>query len=229
MEYEPTNEEIIILQKQIYVNTIDAKKLLSKHIGNITESVLDFYEKMDNKSYTDTINKQIELDKCIDDNIINTTTEISNKDKINIMRQILNEKDEVFQKKVGKEIDISDKDNFTYIKFNYNTKLFKKETINSDRNSLINTIVKPYLDIDYISVNITDDKQLLCKYLGKNSKNMIKKWGLYQPAIFYYNNQIINTISDKTNIVATKILQKAEHINDDENIMGPVFIINKWF
>lgn len=232
MEYEPNKEEIEILKKQISVDNSKAIALLKKHVGNIVESVLDFYETLDKTSYKDTINDKRELDDIINskEEQENNNIEISNIENIEIMRRILNEKDEIFQEKISKDIEINDKEIFTYIKFNYDTEIFQKNKINSDRNTLINSIIKPYLEQNNIEESINDDKQLLCHFLGKNSKNINKKWGLEKPAIFYFGYQISNDKNhEKINKIGTKLLVKSENIQDNNIIIGPVFIVNNWF
>lgn len=239
--YEPNKEEILELQTQINISDDDAIIILKKKCGNIVESVLEYYENISGESYKDVYNDKRDLDEIIKEN--EGRENISDKEQIDVLRRILNEKDTIFQENVSKEINIDGKEKFTYINFDYNTKLFKKQTTHSDRNTLVDSLIKPYLTstpinpdiitLENIDIVNASDKQLLCRYIGKGSRKMVAKWGLNKPAIFYYSNQIFPSSNKKAlefkNEFATKLLIKSENIKDEELLIGPVCIINEWF
>ena len=235
--YEPNSNEINDLLSQIDISESDAMELLKLKQGNIVECILSYYENIDNKSYKDELNNKQDLDELIKEN--EGKENVSDIEQINILRRILNEKDVIFQEKVSKEIDTDGKEKFTFINFDNSTDTFKKNTTHSDRNTLLDTQVKSYLNASTIPIEILQkhdelkDKQLLCKFIGKNAKKMINKWGLERPAIFYYNNQVVDKSKESSekykNEFATKLLLKSENIKNNEILVGPVSIVNKWF
>ena len=132
MEYQINNDDIIALKKQINISNEKAKELLTKYNGDIVEIILNFYEKQDEKDYSDKINQNENLDKQIEElNICDNNNEGINKNKpqdnLKVLRQILDEKDTILQNNKKEEVDLSSVKLYEYVQFNFNSKIYPKK------------------------------------------------------------------------------------------------------
>lgn len=233
MSYTILKEDINDLINQINVSKEEASNLLIKHNGNIVESILNFYEKQDNKDYSDFENKKIDLDEEIkkynicEENGINSN---SSEDNIKVLREILNEKDIIAEGMKKEEIDTSNIKFYEYITFSYNTEKFYKKIINTNKDLLLNNTIKNYLIEEYERDDkIKMDKlKLVCRTLKDKGLTTLKKWNLENPTIFYFEHQIRFDSHIRENKIATKLLRNSNYFKNYELIVGPVIILNNW-
>lgn len=248
VKYIVNDNDIKLLLKQVNVDYGIAKKLLEDNEGDLLNSTLDAL-KLQDASLEKIINNNILESNSNNNNISISKEELESKEKIIEFRNILDEKDAIFQESVSNKIDITDTKLFNYIPFTYNTTIYKKDTVNSTRNIMLREITRDYLteeinklDEDILlelELNDTSNLKLVNKYLGKDSKKMYKRWGLNKPGIFYLINQIleISKYSDKDiekyktyeNKIATRLLIKSGHLKTSEFLIGPCMIIDEWF
>lgn len=235
MEYQINNDDIIALKKQINISDEKAKELLTSYNGDIVEIILNFYEKQDEKDYSDKINQNEDLDKQIDElNICDdrNTGINTNKpqDNLKVLRQILDEKDTIIQNNKKEEVDLSAVKLYEYIQFNFNSKTYRKQQIHTNRDLLLNNVVKNYLIEQYEKTDRIKDKELklVCRPLKEKAIKMLKKWNLQQPFIFYFEHQVRFDKHPRTNELATKFLKYSNHFKDYENLIGPVVLIDYW-
>jgi len=244
-EYAVSDDDIILLQKQINIDEINAKTILEKNKGDLFESTMDAIKLLDSDYKVDLNENKLVLGSDTAD----IENETNPKKKLEKFRHILDEKDAIFQEKVASKIDISDTSIFNYITFTYNTTCFVKDKINSTRDNMLRNTTRTYLtdeiskleDVIQFELELSnpDSLKLVNKYLGKDSKRMYKKWGLNKPGMFYLINQIVDynnlnedelkrTTKYKNNI-ATKFLIKSEYIKENQMLVGPCVVIDEWF
>jgi len=235
MEYQINDDDVNALKKQINVSDDEAKQLLTTYNGDIVEIILKHYEQQDANDYTDKVNVKQDLDKQITEfNICDDNNKgINNnkhEDNLNILRQILDEKDTIIQSNKKEEIDISDVKLYEYIQFNYNSKIYKKQQIHTNRDLLLNNVVKNYLIEQYEKSDRIKQKELklVCRPLKGKALRMLKKWNLQQPFIFYFEHQIRFDTHKRTNELATKFLKNSNHFKNFEDLIGPVVLVDYW-
>lgn len=235
MDYKINDDDISALKKQINVSTEDATQLLNKFNGDIVEVVLNYYENQDKKDYADKLNVKQDLDEqinkfniCNDDN--NGINNNKHEDNLSILRQILDEKDTIIQTNKKEEVDMSAVKLYEYIQFNFNSKIYKKEQIHTNRDLLLNNVVKNYLIEQYEKSDRIKEKELklVCRPIKGRALKMLKKWNLQQPFIFYFEHQVRLDTHKRTNELATKFLKYSDHFKKFENLIGPVVLIDYW-
>ena len=233
MSYSIFKKDIIDLKNQIDVDEEKATDLLIKNNGDIVESILNFYEEQDKKDYSDVENNKKNLDEEIEKyNICQENGINSNKseDNIRVLREILNEKDIIAEGMKKKEIDISDVKLYEYISFSYDTKKLYKKDINTNKDLLLNNIIKHYLIEEYEKNDKikSEELKLVCRTLKDKGLTSLKKWNLENPTIFYFEHQIRFDNHPRENKIATKLLRKSNYFKNYEIIVGPVIILNNW-
>lgn len=210
--YTPTEEDIQMVLKQVIVDYSIARDLLIKHNGDLLAAILDSYNI--DKSKVESVNvKQYN----IDDISLNVNQ------KLNAFRNILDEKDSIFQKNIAKEIDTTGAREFEYVMFDNDTITFTRNRINTTQSNFIDNIVRSYLECDEPT-----DAKITQKYLGDDARRLLAtKWGFYQTGILYISND--DTKQFQVNQLATTLLHKSKNIGETDEFRGKCIIVNNWF
>jgi hypothetical protein len=235
ISYNPTEEEILTLQKQIEINDKYANLLLKKNYGDLYLSVEDAFKLSEgDTSVLKPTNNKITLN--------NETLGIENDNDIGIIlekcRYILDEKDNIYINSKNYKHNIN-KDIFYSIKFNYNTKVFIKERFETDRNTIVEKIARNYLENEFPDINLKNSIKNISHNIIKqeiyNNSSLAEKWQLNNAILCLLNLQIVNDTNNTNNIneeyknnIITKYLKKNKIIKQNQYIIGPCFIIDQW-
>ena len=244
--YSPTIEEIKTLQKQIELTDIQANSLLIKHNGNLLEATFEAFNVNDVNNVNDDTNN----DTLLNNFRLHTKEEevdMNMQDYFKTYRHILKEKDKIFETTVSNNFNVDNMVKYQYITFTNKTNTFYRRKINTTKELMLHNTIEKFLrthlienddndDNDDNDNNQTQNNKLTCKYLGKHSRSMYKKWNFDKPGIFYLSNQCIHlskTQSEKyneyENKLATRFLRKAEYFNENNILIGACVIVDKWF
>lgn len=214
--YVPTEEDIQMVLTQVMTDRSTAHELLLKHNGDVLATILAAYNIDKNK--IESVNK-----KSFD--VESESQSVG--EKLSAFRNILDEKDAVFQKNIAKEIDTSGVKSFEYVHFDHNTTVFSRQSSTNTRQVFIDEIVRSLLEEE------PSDEKIIQKYLGDNAKRLLaSKWGFYQAGILYINNINNKDSSDSTtpvNQLATTLMRKSNNIGESEEFRGSCIIVNNWF
>lgn len=230
--YEPSDNEIEQMMKQIEITKPLAISLLRKYNGNIVDAILEAFDINVNPNQYTIIDEKTETEKMLEN-----------------YRHILDQKDIVYQTTVSSDIDITGTQHYEYVAFDGSTTEFKSTKITTYSNTFLNDIVKDYLNdmngenllSELLENSNTQELSIVQRYLGNDAKkSLMTKWGFQQCAILYFEGQIKNGASKLYgyNKLATTLLKKAKHINTtdadtttdhDEGLIGACMIVNKWF
>ena len=204
IEYKLNVEDIKILTNQVSITDVQACYLLEKHKGDIVLCVLDVYDCNDEVKNNKTENEN-------DNNTNDNTTE----NQLSRFREILDEKEKIFNKMINSKSKNSSKnssknnqnndhtlENIIYISFDFDTKSpFKLQKVKTERNYFTRKIVLKYLESNFY--NKYDKKtpsqqnkalyQKITTRVVQNKGNKIsRKWGLTKAVIMYLPEQIKN-------------------------------------
>ncbi len=212
--YSPSEEDIQMVLKQVMIDTTTAYELLLKHNGDVLASILAAYN-IDKESIESINKKSFDVESEFQ----------SIGEKLSAFRNILDEKDAVFQKNIAKEIDTSGVTTFDYVFFDHNTTVFTRQNSTNTRQVFIDEIVRSLLEDE------PSNNKIIQKYLGNSSKRLLaSKWGFYQAAILYINKDSdANQHSLPVNQLATTLLRKSNNIGETEEFRGSCIIVNNWF
>jgi hypothetical protein len=213
--YTPTDEDIQMVLKQVLIDTTTARELLLKHNGDVLATILAAYN-IDKKQAESVNYKSFDVE----------SESQSIGEKLSAFRNILDEKDSVFQKNIAKEIDTTGAREFEYVMFNGETTKFTRNKITNTRLSFLEDIVRSYLEDDEPTNN-----KIINKYLGNDAKRLLaSKWGFCQAGMLYINNDYYDQ-NDKqpVNQLATTLLRKSNNIGETEEFRGTCVIVNNWF
>ena len=210
--YTPTEEDIQMVLKQVIVDPSIARDLLIKHNGDVLAAVLDAFNI--DKAKVESVNTKKY-------NIDDETQSVNQ--KLCAFRNILDEKDSVFQKNIAKEIDTSGAREFEYVLFDHSTTVYTRQRATNTKQVFIDEIVRGLLEGE----SITDTK-VTQKYLGDDSKRLLaSKWGFYQAGILYITSDTTNQLP--VNQLATTLLHKSNNIDESVEFRGKCIIVNHWF
>jgi len=167
----------------------------------------------------------------LNDNTLGIEDETNTHRKLEKARIISDEKDSILNDSKEDPYETSRLIKFEYIPFNYDTELFLRKSINTDKyNMETNTIEKYLLDT---RIEELGDSNVVPRFLGGKSKKLYKKWSLTDPAIFFLkNHKIALGISDfdkYENRIGTSLLRKAGHLLDNEILVGSCVVVDNWF
>lgn len=210
--YTPTEEDIQMLLKQVIVDSSIARDLLIKYNGDILAAVLDAFNI--DKSKVESVNtKKYNIDD----------EKQSVDQKLCAFRNILDEKDSVFQKNIAKEIYTSGAREFEYVVFDHSTTVYTRQHVINTNQVFIDEIVRGLLEGDS-----TTDTKIIQKYLGDDAKRLLaSKWGFYQVGILYITADTNNQLP--VNQLATTLLRKSNNIDESTEFRGKCVIVNHWF
>jgi len=225
LAYEPSENEIEQMMKQIEITKPLASSLLRKYNGNLVDAILEAFDISVNPNQYTIINEKTETEKILEG-----------------VRTILNEKDNIYKNTVSSEIDITGTREFEYVAFDGVFTEFKNIKIKTFPNVFLDDIVWDFLYntnsenlMDGLSNETVENKEptIIQRYLGNDAKKaLITKWGFQQCAILYFEGQVKTGAATMLgfNKLATTLLRKAKHItNEDEGLIGACVIVNKWF
>jgi hypothetical protein len=211
--YNPSDEEILQLQKQVTIETTIAKDLLQKHNGNMLDAILEAYS-FDQSSIKAINNKSFDVE----------SEDLTIDQKLSAFRNILDEKDAVFQKNIAKDIDLTGVREIEYVMFDHSTKVYTRYKINNTKQIFIDDVVRPFLTPS------SDEIKIIQKYVGEDAKKSLSvKWGFTQSVILYIDSQNSLHPANSVNQLATTLMKKAKYLTDNEEFKGPCIIVNKWF
>lgn len=133
--FEPSQESIDMMKKQIEISSEKAKELLIKFKGDIMDAVCSAMG-------DDVEEKQEDEEINISDNHIDPVKRIQQ------FRNILNEKDKIFTEYIKKdhEKDMESLHNIGYIAFTPTTKEFIKDTTKMTLKSFVEFMAKPFIE-----------------------------------------------------------------------------------
>jgi hypothetical protein len=222
-EYKVLDEDIKLIKNQLFLPENKIIELLQKNKGDVVKTILE----VENYKYEEDTSQETFTEEDFE----NVSNEENIKRKLKIFRNILDQKDNISKNNTN-DIDIANTKEFTYVEFNYNTKIYNKKKINSTHENLMTILVKNFLDdtkiifseeelknnvIQFINNQMVSNN-ILCKKLTGDSEAMYKKWSFYYPALMFYPLQLIDCdtylekIKDpKQYIYTINILKKYEN------------------
>ena len=226
-DYEMNQEDVDCLMRQLVISQEHAGILMKKHRGDLKKSILDACKLQDGNDKV--LYENADWDLTLNNDTLGIEDETDTKKSLEKVRIIADEKDAILSDIKPCSYDTSDLQDFEYIAFTQETQDFikKKKTVNIRQ---ITDFFTDYLKDNYpVSEDI---KKPIIKFLGGNSKKLYKKWSLQNPAMFYFPTQIISLDDEGAsgrNKVASLILQKAGHLDEDKCLVGPCVVANNWF
>jgi len=228
-EYKAAPGDILNLQKQIEISPEHAEILMNKWKGDLFKATLDAFKLSD--GITSVLYEKVNMDLYLNDNTLGIEDETNTHRKLEKARIISDEKDSILNDSKEDPYETSRLIKFEYIPFNYDTELFLRKSINTDKyNMETNTIEKYLLDT---RIEELGDSNVVPRFLGGKSKKLYKKWSLTDPAIFFLkNHKIALGISDfdkYENRIGTSLLRKAGHLLDNEILVGSCVVVDNWF
>jgi hypothetical protein len=228
-EYKAAPGDILNLQKQIEISSEHAEILMNKWKGDLFKATLDAFKLSD--GITSVLYEKVNMDLYLNDNTLGIEDETNTHRKLEKARIISDEKDSILNDSKDDPYETSRLIKFEYIPFNYDTELFLRKSINTDKyNMETNTIEKYLLDT---RIEELGDSNVVPRFLGGKSKKLYKKWSLTDPAIFFLkNHKIALGISDfdkYENRIGTSLLRKAGHLLDNEILVGSCVVVDNWF
>ena len=214
-EYKLNVDDIKILTNQVSITDVQACCLLEKHKGDIVLCVLDVYDYHDdsknNKTENETENENNENNNNTNDN----TTE----NQLSRFREILDEKEKIFNKMINSNSNNSSKnssknssnnnqnndhtlENIIYIGFDFDTKSpFKPQKVRAERNYFTRNIVLKYLESNFYNKYDKETpsqqnkglyQKIITRVVQKKGNKISQKWGLTKAVIMYLPEQIKN-------------------------------------
>jgi hypothetical protein len=228
-EYKAAPGDILNLQKQIEISPEHAEILMNKWKGDLFKATLDAFKLSD--GITSVLYEKVNMDLYLNDNTLGIEDETNTHRKLEKARIISDEKDSILNDSKDDPYETSRLIKFEYIPFNYDTELFLRKSINTDKyNMETNTIEKYLLDTRIEELGASN---VIPRFLGGKSKKLYKKWSLTDPAIFFLkNHKITRGISDfdkYENRIGTSLLRKAGHLLDNEILVGSCVVVDNWF
>lgn len=134
--YEPTDEDIQLMLKQVVVEEEEAKKYLIKCKGNVFNAICCA---MGEEHLMEVEEEEEDIDVA--------ENHVDPKKRISQFRNILNKKDEIFVDVTKKEEDITDEiHDIGFIAFTPDTNKFSKENNRLTLKSFIELVAKPFIE-----------------------------------------------------------------------------------
>jgi len=228
-EYKAAPGDILNLQKQIEISSEHAEILMNKWKGDLFKATLDAFKLSD--GITSVLYEKVNMDLYLNDNTLGIEDETNTHRKLEKARIISDEKDSILNDSKEDPYETSRLIKFEYIPFNYDTELFLRKSINTDKyNMETNTIEKYLLDTQ---IEELGNSNVIPRFLGGKSKKLYKKWSLTDPAIFFLKNhkitQGVSEFDKYENRIGTSLLRKAGHLLDNEILVGSCVVVDNWF
>jgi hypothetical protein len=153
-EYEPTNDDIHMMLKQVVISEEEAKKLLIKYKGNMFNAIC---HAMGDDSLIDENEEEEEEEIDIAENHVDP------KHRITQFRNILDKKDKIFTEVTKKEEDeLEEIHEIGFIPFGADTVKYSKENTKITFKSFLELVAKPFIETgkleNYKSLTFKDIK-----------------------------------------------------------------------
>ncbi len=237
MSFEPSDEAIQMLMRQVELTKESARDLLIKYNGNILKAleVAMGGENNTNETYEE---EQIDISE----------NGLDPHKRIKQFRHILDEKDKIFMQHIRKDYD-EERDlvrDFEYVAWKSDTATFKKDIVKCTVDSFINNTLKPFVRGVAATTDETSNTpakqdflkmyvdRIEIKNLKHESNAMLAKWKFFECSVAY-KKQNIHKFTDASSIddtlinaLGTKLLRKSNIISETEYYSGNIVIIHNW-
>lgn len=223
MSFEPSDEAVQMLMRQVEITKENARDLLIKYNGNILQA-LEFAM---NEMPSENINNEIETIDIRENGL-------DPHKRIKQFRHILDEKDKIFMQHVKNDYD-GEKDlvrEFEFVAWKPDTTVFKKDVIKCSVDFFINDILKPFIrgpettNQEFLKMLVN---RIEIKNLKHESNAMLNKWNFFECSIAYKKQNIHNLdVNYLINTLGTKLLRKSGIISETEYYSGNIIVIHNW-
>lgn len=226
--YQPSDEDIKFLQKQVSITVEQATQLLLKNNGNYVNAIVDFYQvqyKPERIGIAESSHKH---------NVSSMTTDLATTSSSSRCITLAKLQELAISTPI-----IALNRTFLYVSLNNSYTGFTKKKKYGSVLNVINEIVNPAICADLTKINkviqqISTDGQSLNIYelLGE-SNTILDKWAMPEsglalyPAQIWTNKAIVESgLLNTLNKYATQLARYSQIIGENESIIGEAFLVS---
>ena len=165
-KFIPTTEDLKIIMEQSGCSDEEANMFFNKNRGDLEATIFDYLES------SDIIKKNVRTNLISEEELLNES--ISLEDKMDTYREILYQKDKVFQANFDETSDLMKKtvNNYDYVAFKSTTKEHRKLKFKGSKELFSMDIIRPYIEGEIDDQKMYEISQQKYKY--NSSKGTIE-------------------------------------------------------
>jgi len=228
--FQVEEKSIKELQAQIEISTEHATILLKKHKGDLFNAVMDAFELSDGNTSVleDTSNNEsTEVVESED------TTQKTDEENIENARKVLEDKDKLYQKNTGPQIDLTGVRLYRYVTVTryHNVELHNEY---AEKNMMLQNVIFYFLEKNCGAKYLPkrNDKQHLFSVILNNNNTLTRKYAFNKPMMFYFERQFVEnkniTKSHPKNKIVTQLLKDEGILKPGWSYVGGAIIVSEF-
>jgi hypothetical protein len=157
-KFVPTVEDLKIIMDQSGCSEEEANIFFNKNKGDLEATIIDYLES------SDVLKKTVKKNLISDEELLNESLSLD--DKMDTYREILYQKDKVFQANFDETSDLMKKtvNNYDYVAFKSDTKDHRKLKFKGSKELFSMDIIRPYIECEIDDIKLYEISQQKYKY-----------------------------------------------------------------